>query len=150
MSQSVPNPIILIDDDPDDLELFASAFNELEIVNEVVTFNNGYDALEFLKNSGRQPLFILCDINMPKVNGLDLRQMIYDDMVLRQKSIPFLFLSTADDRIFVDKAYNLAVQGYFKKPAHLGEIKEMLKAIIIYWRHSHHPNSRNKFITRTS
>jgi len=150
MRQSLPNPIILIDDDQDDLELFTEALNDLNIGNEVIAFDNGYDALEYLKHSERQPLFILCDINMPKINGLDLRQMIYDDEVLRQKSIPFLFLSTADDQFFVDKAYNLSVQGYFKKPVFIKEIKEILMSIIIYWRYSHHPNSRNQVVTKVS
>jgi CheY-like chemotaxis protein len=150
MKLLLPSPIILIDDDPDDLELFTDAFRGLDIANEVVAFDNGLDAIEYLKHSGRQPLFILCDINMPKVNGLDLRQKIYDDEILRQRSIPFLFLSTADDRLFVDKAYDLAVQGYFKKPIRFDEIKEMLMSIIIYWRYSHHPNSRNQTISKIS
>ncbi|MGI8637538.1 MAG: response regulator [Segetibacter sp.] len=144
MKPAIPNPIILIDDDSEDLELFTEAFQSLEIDNEVIPFSAAHDALEFLKNSGRQPLFILCDINMPKINGLDLRQKIYDDEILKQRSIPFLFLSTADNRVFVDKAYDLSVQGYFKKPARISEIKEMLLAIIIYWRYSHHPNSRTQ------
>jgi CheY-like chemotaxis protein len=150
MKQPLLNPIILIDDDSEDLEIFTTAFSQLEIANEVVAFNDSFDALDFLRNSGRQPLFILCDINMPKVNGLDLRQKIYDDEVLRQRSIPFLFLSTANDRVFIDKAYNLAVQGYFKKPARLHEIKEMLMSIIIYWSYSYHPNSFNKKTARVS
>lgn len=145
----LPNPIILIDDDSDDLELFNEAFNALEIENEVIPFDDAYKALNFLKHGERQPLFILCDINMPKLNGLELRQKIYDDEILRQKSIPFLFLSTANNRIFVDKAYDLSVQGYFKKPAHLNEIKEMLQAIIIYWQYSHHPNSRNQLVIKS-
>ena len=136
------NPIILIDDDPEDLELFKNAFNELDLDIEFLTFDNATKALEFLKYSDQKFLFILCDINMPKINGLELRQMIFDDDVLRQKSIPFLFLSTADDRVFVDKAFDLAVQGYFKKPAHIADIKEMLMSIITYWRYSYHPNSR--------
>lgn len=137
-----PLPIILIDDDDEDLELFTQAFNELDVSNEIATFNDGAKVLEYLRNSDNAFLFILCDINMPKINGLDLRQKIYEDEVLRQRSIPFLFLSTANDRVFVDKAYGLAVQGYFRKPAHLSEIKEMLMAIIVYWQYSYHPNSR--------
>jgi CheY-like chemotaxis protein len=138
----IPLPIILIDDDAEDIDIFTQAFNELDLPNRLISFNEGTKALEFLKYSDQLFLFILCDINMPKMNGLDLRQRIYDDEVLRQKSIPFLFLSTANDRVFVDKAYDLAVQGYFKKPASSDQIKEMLKSIIIYWEYSHHPNSR--------
>ncbi len=63
MKQTQLNPIILIDDDPDDLELFKEAFNSLEIGNEVVSFQDAYEALEYLKHSSGQPLFILCDIN---------------------------------------------------------------------------------------
>ncbi len=137
-----PLPIILIDDDDDDLELFTRAFNELDITNEIIAFSDATKALEFLKTYDHHFLFIMCDINMPKINGLDLRQKIYEDEVLRQRSIPFLFLSTANNRVFVDKAYDLAVQGYFRKPAYLTDIKEMLMAIIIYWQYSYHPNSR--------
>jgi CheY-like chemotaxis protein len=137
-----PRNILLIDDDQDDLDLFRQAFEELEIPNELVTFSDAFEALEYLRSSAQEFLFILCDINMPKVNGLDLRQKIYDDAVLRQRSIPFLFLSTANDRTFVDRAYSLSVQGYFKKPVFLPDIKEMLMAIIIYWQYSYHPNSR--------
>lgn len=132
----------MIDDDQEDLDIFSYAFREIDTGNEIVTFCDGIKALEFLKKSEREFLFILCDINMPKLNGLELRQSIYDDVILRQRSIPFLFLSTADNRIFVDKAYDLSVQGYFRKPAHLDEVKEMLRAIIVYWQYSHHPNSR--------
>lgn len=135
-------PIILIDDDPDDLELFSLAFTELELPNEVIAFDNADKALSYLKASEQRFLFILCDINMPKINGLDLRQKIYDDVVLRQRSIPFLFLSTANDRVFVDRAYDLSVQGYFQKPPFMKDIKEMLMAIIIYWQYSYNPNSR--------
>jgi len=135
-------PIILIDDDKDDLDLFSNAFKELDLNNEMLVFDDATKALEFLKQDNQEFLFILCDINMPKISGLELRQKIYDDEILRQKSIPFLFLSTADDRVFIDKAYNLAVQGYFKKPARVADIKEMLMAIIIYWQYSYHPNSR--------
>ena len=132
----------MIDDDQEDLDIFSYAFREIDMGNEIVTFCDGIKALEFLKKSEREFLFILCDINMPKLNGLELRQCIYDDVLLRQRSIPFLFLSTADNRIFVDKAYDLSVQGYFRKPAHLDEVKEMLRSIIVYWQYSHHPNSR--------
>ncbi|HEX8357780.1 MAG TPA: response regulator [Segetibacter sp.] len=141
MKQLTLSPILLIDDDLDDLEVFTDAFTSLEIENEVVAFSNAFDALEYLKQSGCQPLFILCDINMPKLNGLQFRQELYKDEVLRQQSIPFLFLSTANDPVFIDRAYDLSVQGYFKKPEQVKEIKEMFLAIINYWRYSHHPNS---------
>ncbi len=133
---------MLIDDDQEDLDLFIEAFNALNLENEIVTFKDAETALQHLRSSSQQYLFILCDINMPKVNGLELRQAIYDDEVLRQRSIPFLFLSTANDRVFVDKAYNLSVQGFFRKPVLQDEMQDMLRSVIIYWQYSYHPNSR--------
>jgi CheY-like chemotaxis protein len=139
-------PILLIDDDQEDLEIFEEAFKSLDVDNEIVTFSNAELALEHLQTSSQQYLFILCDINMPRVNGLELRQAIYDDEILRQRSIPFLFFSTANDRIFVDKAYDLSVQGFFRKPFLQDELKDMLRAIITYWQYSYHPNSRKEHI----
>ncbi|WP_018611487.1 response regulator [Segetibacter koreensis] len=136
------NPILIIDDDLEDLELISEAFKELKIENELVCFDEAKRALDFLRNSDRQPLFILCDVNMNSINGFEFRQEIYDDVKLRLKCIPFLFLSTAGNRHDITKAYNLSVQGYFKKPDSYIGIVNMLRSIIQYWDYCQHPNSK--------
>ena len=65
--------------------------------NPIKSFGDAVTALQFLKDTSVQPLFILCDVNMHSMGGIEFRQAIYDDEALRLKCIPFLFLSTAAD-----------------------------------------------------
>jgi CheY-like chemotaxis protein len=87
-------PIIIIDDDDDDLDLIKEAFAQLANENEIIVFNNGLKFLEFMRSTNDSPFFILCDVNMARINGLELKKLIYDDDRLRLKCVPFLFLST--------------------------------------------------------
>ncbi len=134
-------PIILIDDDADDLNFIAEALRALNVSNEICPFDNAISSLQFLKQPDVNPFFILCDVNMSQMNGFELLQEINQDERLRLKSIPFLFLSTAGTRPGITKAYKLAVQGYFKKPDNFEEIKALLNHIISYWNTCLHPNS---------
>jgi len=135
-------PVLIIDDDQDDLDLISEAFSELNISNKIVCFSKAEDAIDFLSGSNVQPLFILCDVNMYGMNGFELRQKIYDNEKLRVKSIPFLFLSTGGTAKSVAKAYDLSVQGYFIKPTSIKGIVTMLRKIIHYWTTCYHPNTR--------
>lgn len=135
------NPILIIDDDIEDLELISEAFKELDSENELLCFNEADKVLDFLRDSNQQPLFILCDVRMNSMNGFELREKIFRDEKLRIKSIPFLFLSTDGNRTDITKAYNLSVQGYFRKPDSYVGIVEMLRSIINYWDCCQHPNS---------
>ena len=71
------NPIVIIDDD-DDSELLRQVFTDLEVQNEIIFFNNGYDFLNFVKETQSNIFFILCDMNMSQINGLELKKLIYD------------------------------------------------------------------------
>lgn len=108
--------IVIVDDDQDDLDMLVDAAKTLFMDNSVRTFTSAEEALEFLKDTTVQPLFILCDVNMPQMVGIAFRQAIYRDEELRFRSIPFLFLSTAAYPDLIREAYQLAVHGYFKKP----------------------------------
>ena len=125
--------IIVIDDDEDDRQLYKIAFENLHVKNKVRIFSDSVDAFEYLKATDEQIFFILCDINMPKLNGLELRQKINDDEVLRVKAIPFLFLSTSDSDELVDKAFTLNIQGFFMKPSTVDRLEIILVAILNYW-----------------
>lgn len=133
--------IVIVDDDPDDRELLKEAAKTLFMDNPIETFSDGETALEFLKDTNVQPLFILCDVNMHKMGGIEFRQAIYQDEELRLKCIPFLFLSTGADPQVIKEAYTLAVQGYFKKPNSYDEVVKMFSEISLYWTRCLHPNS---------
>lgn len=136
------NPIVIIDDDDEDLELINEAFVELSVKNERLSFKSATEALLFLKSSECKPLFILCDVNMQLLSGFELREILHKDEILRLKSIPFLFLSTSDELKGITNAYNLSVQGYFVKPDSFDGLVNMLKSIMEYWTYCKHPNTK--------
>jgi CheY-like chemotaxis protein len=132
-------PVIIVEDDADDYELILLAFKSLQVTNEVVFFRNGENVLDYLMHTPKNPFIILCDVNMPGMNGFELREAIIESDYLKKKAVPFIFLSTSDRISDVNKAYKLTVQGYFKKPDNLLELTNELKTIVDYWRHCKHP-----------
>lgn len=133
-------PIIIIEDDKDDQEIFGIVFKELGYNNEIIFFGDGEEALKYLTDSTIEPFIIFSDINMPKLNGLELREKIYENEDLRIKSIPYLFFSTTAEQKHIIDAYSKSVQGFFIKPANINEIKSLLRIIIEYWQKCESPN----------
>jgi CheY-like chemotaxis protein len=80
------------------------------------------------------PFLILSDINMPKINGFELRNKIFTNEQLQTKCIPYLFFTTAADKKSVVDAYSLSVQGFFKKPHSIEGLEHTIKKIIEYWQ----------------
>lgn len=134
-------PVILIDDDADECELIGDALKQLNINNELVCFGNGREALEYLKTTTEQPFLILTDVNMPVMSGIELRKKIYENEELRQKSIPFIFLTTSAGAPAIKEAYEMSVQGFFEKGHSFNEVKQVLKEIYDYWQRCKHPNN---------
>lgn len=137
-------PIILIDDDEEDRELTKEAIEATGYKNHIIVFSEPHRAFtglcEIVKTT--TPFVILCDINLPKINGIELKQQIDQDKVLRAKSIPFIFLSTASNGHFVEKAYECCtVQGFFTKETHYSEMVSRLKLIFDYWTYARTPNN---------
>jgi CheY-like chemotaxis protein len=134
-------PIIIVDDDMDDIAVIKEAAVALNIKNTILTFTDGFQVLEYLKHTNLKPFFILCDINMPKLNGFELRENINSDHLMVLNSTPFIFLSTSKSIDSINKGYKLNIQGYFTKPGSFEEMVTMLKNIIAYWSHAHQPFS---------
>lgn len=133
-------PIIYVEDDIDDRGLFGEVLKSLEVSNEILYFENGKLFLNYITQAKVQPLLIVCDINMPVMNGLELRKAIMADERLRKKAIPFIFYTTSINTHEINLAYDLTVQGYFKKSADLTKMSSDLKMIIDYWCVCQHPN----------
>lgn len=133
-------PIIIIEDDLDDQEILTDVFNDLEYKNEIIFFADGEAALEYLVATEVKPFIIFSDINMPKLNGMELREKIHQNEDLRLKSIPYLFFSTTAEQKHVIDAYSKSVQGFFVKPADYNEIKKIIKSIVSYWELCVSPN----------
>jgi len=134
-------PIVIIEDDMDDQALINSVFTELNYINEIIFFRDGVKALAYLKLDGVYPFLILSDINLPKLNGFELKKMIYTNDELSKKCIPYLFFSTAVDEKAVYDAYTSSVQGFFVKPVTYLQLNKTLKLIVEYWQECYSPNN---------
>lgn len=138
-------PVILIDDDPEDQEIFKSALLSLYPDAQFKGFTRCSDAKDYLLTTGERPFIIFCDINMPLMNGIEFKKQVDADPYLRKKSIPFVFYSTGAEEIVVEKAYTeLNIQGFFKKPDTYEAIKKKIETIIAYWDCCIHPNNFQK------
>lgn len=134
-------PILIVDDDSDDQEIYADAIKEIGIKNEILFFGGGREALDYLITTTEQPFMILSDINMPQMNGLQFKEKIQQDNDLREKGIPFIFISTNATPSAVRQAHALSVQGYFEKPDNMANVKSMLKKLFDYWELCKHINN---------
>ena len=133
-------PIIIIEDDQDDQDILADVFEDLNYDHELIFFGDSMKALEYLTNTDVQPFLVLSDINMPKLNGMELREKIHNNEDLRMKSIPYLFFSTSAEQSHVIDAYSRSIQGFFIKPNDYGKLKRIIQKIVEYWDECESPN----------
>ena len=126
-------PIVIIEDDQDDQYLFEEAFKHLNYNNELLFFSDPQEALDYLNRKDVSPFLIMSDINMPKLNGFELRKKVHTDEELQNKCIPYLFFTTAADQKSVINAYSLAVQGFFVKQNSVAELEKTIRVIMEYW-----------------
>ena len=131
-------PILLVEDDPRDLELTLLALERSQLANEVVVARDGAAALEYLQREGDHaqrpvgnPAVILLDLKLPKVNGLEVLQAVRASEVLR--SIPVVMLTSSQEESDVVRSYSLGVNAYVVKPV---EFKQFITAIAdlgVFW-----------------
>jgi CheY-like chemotaxis protein len=136
-------PIVILEDDADDREVFEEILKELNVRNIRVWFTRCDDAFDYLKTTTDQPFLIFSDVNLPKQNGIEFKRQIDSDEQLRKKSIPFVFYSTSVAQKLVNEAYTkMTVQGFFQKANSYDEIKTTVKLILDYWSICNHPNGQ--------
>lgn len=133
-------PIIVIDDDPDDQEMIHRILAKMNLENEVKRFLDGEDAFRYFLQTSDKPLLVICDINMPRMNGIELKQNIEDHSTLSTKRMPFVFLSTTSNPDQVMKAYKMSCQGFFIKGQTYSELKETVSLIVSYWKVCEYPS----------
>ena len=126
-------PVVIIEDDEDDQFILTEIFKNLAYKNAIVFFTDGNEALAYLNKTDIVPFLILSDINMPKINGFELRNKIATNEQLHVKCIPYLFFSTAANKQSVIDAYAMSVQGFFVKPHDIKKLESTIKTIMEYW-----------------
>ena len=140
------NPIVIVEDDKDDCEILLTIFKEIGVENDFRCFENAVEAIKYLRTTTEDPFIIISDINIPLMNGIEFKKVIDLDETISKKRIPFVFLSTSKENYLLDECFHLSVQGYFKKPSDLNSLREIAKAIIVYWKHGtikHNPHFIN-------
>jgi CheY-like chemotaxis protein len=133
-------PIIIIEDDPDDQEMLQDIFRKLNYNNEVIFFLDGEKALAYINREDVFPFIILSDINMPRLNGMELKRRIHTDEQLQVKCIPYLFFTTSASKKAVIDAYSMSAQGFFIKETSSKELEDTLRTIVEYWKRCFSPN----------
>jgi CheY-like chemotaxis protein len=132
--------IVIVEDDTDDQEMFTEVFKELNYKNDIIFFNDGQEALAYLTAESSEPFIVFSDINMPKLNGMELRKQIHENENIRIKTIPYLFFTTSAAQDAVIDAYSKSIQGFFVKPSNFQELMELIKIIVEYWQKCVSPN----------
>jgi CheY-like chemotaxis protein len=134
-------PIVIVDDDNDDLEMIETTLKELKINHPIKFFNNGKSAYDYLIDDKVVPFIIFSDINMPGMNGFQLRDKIHESDGLRAKCTPYLFVTTGCDAKFIWEAYSKNAQGYFIKPNTMKAWRDFFSLTIKYWEESKKPRA---------
>lgn len=130
--------ILLVDDNPHDVELALAAFEEGHLRQDVAVATSGVEALEYLRATGRfagrpsgHPTVILLDLKMPHMDGLEVLNAIKEDAALR--GIPVVMLSTSREDGDIQKCYSRGASAYVVKPVDFTQFIEAVRTIGVFW-----------------
>jgi CheY-like chemotaxis protein len=127
-------PILLVEDNPLDLDLTLRAFTSQKITNPIQIARDGEEALAFIpkwEQGEIRPVVILLDLKLPKVSGLEVLQIIKSHPEF--KTIPVVILTTSAESTDVETAYQLGANSYIVKPVDFEKFIEVAKNIELYW-----------------
>ncbi|HEY4531285.1 MAG TPA: response regulator [Luteimonas sp.] len=138
-------PILLVEDNPDDVELTRIAFAQANIANPLHVVDNGVEALDYLFGRGawaRQPrheapALILLDLNMPRMDGREVLQAIRADA--ETCSLPVVVMTTSAEPFDVEACYLLGANSYIRKPVDFDQFMGAVKQVGMYWLVLNHP-----------
>jgi CheY-like chemotaxis protein len=130
--------ILMVEDDPKDVELTLTALEDYNLANEVVVTRDGEQALEYLfcrgeykMRSGENPAVMLLDLKLPKIDGLEVLKQIKSDEKLRM--IPVVVLTSSKEEKDMVASYKLGVNAYVVKPVDFHEFVNAIKELGVFW-----------------
>lgn len=131
-------PILLVEDNPHDLELTLVALERSQLANDVVVLRDGAEALDYLHRSGNfsnrgdgNPAVMLLDLKLPKVDGLEVLKAVRESAELR--SIPVVMLTSSREEPDLKRAYELGVNAYVVKPVEFKDFVAAISDLGIFW-----------------
>lgn len=131
--------ILLVEDNPNDVELTLLAFKQQNITNEVHVVRDGAEALDFVFCVGKysqrkihdRPKVILLDLKLPKVDGLEVLRQLKEDP--RSRSIPVVMLTSSQQDPDIQRSYELGVNSYIVKPVDFVQFSQAVQKLGFYW-----------------
>lgn len=131
-------PILLIEDNPHDLELTLVALERSQLANEVIVLRDGAEALDYLfrrnnyaERSEGNPAVLLLDLKLPKIDGLQVLKSVRETPELR--SIPIVMLTSSREEPDLQRAYELGVNAYVVKPVEFKEFVSAISDLGVFW-----------------
>jgi CheY-like chemotaxis protein len=130
--------ILVVEDNPNDMELTLSALARNKLANEVVTARDGEEALDYLYSRGKfagrpheNPLVVFLDVKMPKVDGIEVLRQLKGDPELRM--IPVVMLTSSREEVDLMRTYQLGVNAYVVKPVGFQQFVEAIAHSGMFW-----------------
>ena len=130
--------ILMVEDDPKDVELTLTALEEYNLANEIIVVHDGEEALDYLYYRGQfqrratdNPAVILLDLKLPKVDGLEVLKQVKSNEKLRM--IPVVVLTSSNEEKDLVASYRLGVNAYVVKPVHFHEFANAIRELGVFW-----------------
>jgi len=131
-------PILLVEDNPKDVELTLAALSRSMLANEVVVVRDGVEALDYLGRRGKyaerapgNPAVVLLDLKLPKIDGLQVLDQIKKDGLIRQ--MPVVMLTSSREECDLISSYQLGVNAYVVKPVKFEEFVSTISDLGVFW-----------------
>jgi two-component system, response regulator len=132
------NVILLVEDNPDDAELAARAFQKSGVKNEIALARDGVEALDYLFATGPyadrppvRPDLVLLDLKLPRLGGLEVLQRLRASE--RTRHLPVVILTSSEQEQDIVQSYDLGANSYVRKPVDYGEFAEAARQLVSYW-----------------
>jgi CheY-like chemotaxis protein len=130
--------ILLVEDDPKDVELTLTALGEYNLANQIMVARDGVEALDYLYRRGEfalrpagNPVVILLDLKMPRLDGVQVLRQLKSDEQMR--FVPIVILTSSRESRDLEECYRLGVNAYVVKPVRFAEFVEAIKGVGVFW-----------------
>jgi two-component system response regulator len=133
------NEILLVEDNPDDVDLTVRAFSKSNFANEIIVARDGVEALDYLfatgaystRNPSELPQLMLLDLKLPRIDGLQVLERVRANPATRR--LPVVILTSSKEQRDLLDGYDLGVNSYIRKPVDFQEFVEVVKQLGFYW-----------------
>jgi two-component system response regulator len=131
--------ILLVEDNPDDVQLTLRAFKKSNIGNEIIVAKDGQEALDFFfgeggaagKGRGELPALVLLDLQLPKIDGIEVLKRVRADE--RTKLLPVVILTSSKEQVDMFNGYAHGCNSYIRKPVDFSQFAEAVRQLGLYW-----------------